>query len=157
MLYIICLLTRLSIQVQILDKSFNELLSESEISTLALACITETYEPGHVIVREGEPGDIFYMIDSGSVDILIKAKGSSPVVTLQSGKFFGELALLSNDVRTASCVAKTKVKCHILMRNDFNLLLGDLQSLLEGHDYKRKEEQQQLEAQPRKSVKLIPK
>ena len=138
-----------------MDKSFNQLLSESEISTLALACLTETYEAGHVIVREGEPGDIFYMIDSGSVDVFIKAKGSKPVATLQRGKFFGELALLSSDVRTASCIAKSRVKCHILMRKDFNLLLGDLQSLLEGNDYKRREELQAL--QPRKAVKLVPK
>jgi len=142
-------------KVKIKDKSFSELLSESEISTLALACLTETYEPGHAIVREGEPGDIFYMIDSGSVDVFIKAKGSSPVVTLQSGKFFGELALLSSDKRTASCIAKSKVKCHILMRNDFNLLLGDLQSLLDGNHYKRREAHRA--AQPKKAVKLVPK
>jgi len=131
-------------------------LSESEISTLALACLTETFKPGHAIVREGEPGDIFYMIDSGSVDVIIKAKGSSPVVTLESGKFFGDLALLSSDVRTATCVAKTEVKCHILMRNDFNLLLGDLQSLVDDrNDYKRREAQQV--EQPRKAVKVVPK
>lgn len=130
-------------------------MSESEISTLALACLTESFEPGHVIVREGEPGDIFYMIDSGSVDVFIKSKGSKPVVTLESGKFFGELALLSSDVRTASCIAKTSVKCHILMRNDFNLLLGDLQSLLDGNDYKRREAVEV--DKPRKGVKLVPK
>lgn len=130
-------------------------MSESEISTLALACLTESFEPGHAIVREGEPGDIFYMIVSGSVDVFIKAKGSLPVVTLKSGHFFGELALLSSDVRTASCIAKTGVKCHILMRNDFNLLLGDLQSLLDGNDYKRRESQQ--DEHPRKAVKLGPK
>lgn len=116
------------------------MLSETEINTLALATLNESYSAGHVIIREGDPGDIFYMIDSGSVDVFIKAKGSTPVVTLSSGKFFGELALLSNDVRTASCVAKTDVKCHILMRNDFNLMLGDLQSLMnEGVDYKERE------------------
>lgn len=142
-------------KVKIKDKSFSELLSESEISTLALACLTESFEPGHVIVREGEPGDIFYMIDSGSVDVFIKSKGSKPVVTLESGKFFGELALLSSDVRTASCIAKTSVKCHILMRNDFNLLLGDLQSLLDGNDYKRREAVEV--DKPRKAVKLVPK
>lgn len=116
-------------------------MSESEINTLALATLNELYEAGHTIVREGEPGDIFYMIDSGSVDVFIKAKGDAPVVTLTSGQFFGELALLSNDVRTASCIAKTDVECHILMRNDFNLLLGDLQSLMDGGDYRRREEE----------------
>lgn len=126
-------------------------MSESEINTLALATLNKSYEAGHIIVREGEPGDIFYMIDSGSVDVFIKAKGDAPVVTLTSGQFFGELALLSNDVRTASCVAKTDVECHILMRNDFNLLLGDLQSLMDGGDYRRREEDF---VQPKKTVKV---
>lgn len=117
------------------------MLNESELNTLALATLHESYEAGHVIIREGEPGDIFYMIDSGSVDIIIAAKGDAPVATLTSGQFFGELALLSNDVRTASCVARTDVKCHILMRNDFNLLLGDLQSLLAGGNYRSTEDE----------------
>lgn len=130
------------------------MLSESEINTLALATLSESFEAGQVIISEGEPGDIFYMIDSGSVDVFIKAKGDAPVVTLTSGKFFGELALLSNDVRTASCVAKTDVKCHILMRDDFNLLLGDLQSLMDGGDYRRREEEA---AQPKKATNVAPK
>jgi CRP-like cAMP-binding protein len=138
-------------QVKIKDKFLSDVLSESEINTLALATLNESYEAGHIIVREGEPGDIFYMIDSGSVDVFIKAKGDAPVVTLTSGQFFGELALLSNDVRTASCVAKTDVKCHILMRNDFNLLLGDLQSLMDGGDYRRREEEF---VQPKKASKV---
>ncbi|KAL7554470.1 hypothetical protein ACHAWF_017925 [Thalassiosira exigua] len=126
-------------KVKIKDKTFNDVLSESELNTLALATINESYEAGQFIVREGEPGDIFYMIDSGSVDVFIKAKGDTPVVTLTGGQSFGELALLSNDVRTASCVAKTDVQCHILMRKDFNLLLGDLQSLMDGGDYRKRE------------------
>ena len=83
--------------------------------------------------------------------MFIKAKGDAPVVTLTSGQFFGELALLSNDVRTASCIAKTDVECHILMRNDFNLLLGDLQSLMDGGDYRRREEEF---VQPQEAAKI---
>jgi len=89
------------------------------------------------------------MIDSGSVDVIIKSKGPDPVVTLGSGMFFGELALLSSDVRTASCVAKTDVKCHILMRNDFNQLLGDLQSLMDGRDYRTREKEMAAAAKSR--------
>jgi cGMP-dependent protein kinase len=127
-------------KVKIKDKFLGDVLSESEISTLALATLNESYEAGHTIVREGDPGDIFYMIDTGSVDVYMKAKGEFPIATLSSGQFFGELALLSTLVRTASCVAKTDVTCHILMRDDFNLLLGDLQSLMAENHSKRDEE-----------------
>ena len=123
-------------KVNVNGKSLSEVLSESEIDTLALATITESYKAGHVIIKEGDPGDIFYMIDSGKVDVMINARGDKPVATLTSGQYFGEQALLSNDVRMASCIASTDVVCHILMRNDFILLLGDLQSLMEA-SYKR--------------------
>ena len=142
------------LQVKIKDKFLSDVLSESEIDTLALATLNESYAAGQSIIREGEPGDIFYMIDSGSVDVFIKAKGDAPVVTLTSGQFFGELALLSNDVRTASCIAKTDVECHILSKSDFNLLLGDLQSLMDGGDYRSREENF---VQPNKVTKETPK
>ena len=51
----------------------------------------------------------------------------------------------------SSCIAKTDVECHILMRNDFNLLLGDLQSLMDGGDYRRREEEF---VQPQEAAKI---
>lgn len=77
------------------------------------------------------------MIESGSVDVFIQKNGNTPVATLTGGQFFGEMALLSNEPRAASCVAKTDVKCHILLRNDFILLLGDLESLMKTNYSKR--------------------
>ena len=140
-------------KVKIKDKLFIDVLSESEIITLALATLSESYEAGHVIIKEGEPGSIFYMIDSGSVDVYVKVAGEKPVATLTSGQFFGEMALFSNDVRNASCVAKTDVKCHILMRNDFNLMLGDLQSLLEGSHVKARDDSLEPESVAKTDVK----
>ena len=140
-------------KVKIKDKFLSDVLSESELNTLALATINESYEAGHTIVREGDPGDIFYMIESGSVDVYKKEKGDFPVATLTSGHFFGELALLSTLVRTASCVANTDVICHILMRDDFNLLLGDLQSLMNVADYRTREYEP---SQPKSDLTLSP-
>mmetsp|Transcript_31581 Transcript_31581/g.64889 ORF Transcript_31581/g.64889 Transcript_31581/m.64889 type:complete len:1488 (-) Transcript_31581:142-4605(-) len=117
-------------KVKIKNKLLSDVLSDTEMNTLALAALDESYDSGEVIIKEGDHGDVFYMIDSGLVDVFKESAGSAPVATLKSGQFFGEMALLSNDVRTASCVAKTDVKCHILMRHDFNLMLGDLQSLM---------------------------
>lgn len=120
----------LSEKVKIKNKLLSDVLSDTEMNTLALATLDESYDSGEIIIKEGDHGDVFYMIDSGLVDVFKESAGSAPVATLKSGQFFGEMALLSNDVRTASCVAKTDVKCHILMRHDFNLMLGDLQSLI---------------------------
>lgn len=87
---------------------------------------------------------MFYMIESGDVDIYIAERGDKPIHTLQSGTFFGEKALLSSDVRTATCKAASNVKCMLLMRADFVLLLGDLKDLLD-RTYEDREKQEERE------------
>ena len=118
-------------KVKIHDKVLGEILQPSEIHSMALATKIEKFKKGSAIVRQGEKGDAFYMIEEGTVDVFIKEKGERPVVTLRSGQFFGEKALLSSDVRTATCIASSEVKCMLLMREDFALMLGDLQDLLD--------------------------
>ena len=106
-----------------------------------MAAQFKEYAQGQVIVQQGDVGDAFYMIEKGCVDVYIREKSEThPVVTLVAGNFFGEKALLSSDVRTATCVASaTKVegdveggvKCILLMREDFVRMLGDLEYLLD--------------------------
>jgi CRP-like cAMP-binding protein len=85
------------------------------------------------------------MIENGAVDIYIKEKGDKPIHTLKSGTFFGEKALLSSDVRTATCVASSDVKCMLLMREDFVLMLGDLKDLLD-RTYTDRDQQEERDA-----------
>ena len=60
---------------------------------------------GSVIVREGEPGDRFYVLLSGVAGVSQSELGGRRV--LQAGEFFGEVALAMNVPRTASVVAMT--------------------------------------------------
>ena len=120
-------------KVKIGEKILGDVLAASDIDAMALATQKDKFRKGDVIVREGERGDIFYLIESGSVDVFKKETGDKPIATLQSGQFFGEKALLTEDVRQATCIASTDVKCLFLMRQDFNLMLGDLQDLLDGN------------------------
>lgn len=124
--------------VKIGDAVLGDVLKVPEIDAMSLALQRETFKRGEVIVREGERGDIFYMIESGSVDVLKKDHGDRPVKTLTTGQFFGERALLTEDVRQATCIATSEVQCLSLMREDFNLMLGDLQELLDGQRHQRK-------------------
>lgn len=118
--------------VKIGDKILGDVLNTSDIDAMSLALQKDTFKKNDVIVREGERGDIFYLIESGSVDVFKKESGDKPVTTLTTGQFFGERALLNEDVRQATCIATSGVECLFLMREDFNLMLGDLQDLLDG-------------------------
>ena len=116
----------LTAQVKIHDKSLGEILKPHEVHSVAMAAQFKQYANGQVIVRQGDVGDAFYMIEKGFVDVYIAQKSEThPVVTLKAGDFFGEKALLSSDVRTATCVAKgsDEVKCLLLMREDFVRML----------------------------------
>ena len=127
-------------QVQIGDKIVGDVLKESDIYNMALATQRDSFKKGDVIVREGERGDVFYLIESGTVDVFKKLNGDKSIATLSTGHFFGERALLSEDVRQATCIATSDVKCLFLMREDFVLMLGDLQDLLDGKEPEEKEE-----------------
>ena len=79
-----------------------------------------------------EKGDAFYIIESGTIDVFITEQGDEPVARLTSGQFFGEKALMSEDVRQATCIASSDAKCLTLTREDFVRMLGNLQDLLNG-------------------------
>lgn len=70
------------------------------------------YITGETIFREGDPGDLMYIILDGDVDILKSAvAGSSKVLSsLKKGEFFGEMALIDDHPRSASAVCKKDAK-----------------------------------------------
>ncbi len=65
------------------------------------------FEPGTYIVRQGEAGDRFYVLIRGEADVLLRHPGGQQIVVshLHPGQYFGEIALLSGGVRTASVCA----------------------------------------------------
>lgn len=121
-------------KVKIGDQVLGEVLDSSAVDAMALATQSDEFQKGDVIIRQGETGDAFYIIESGIIDVFIAEKGSEPVARLTSGQFFGEKALLSEDVRQATCIASTDAKCLTLMREDFVQMLGNLQDLLTASD-----------------------
>jgi CRP-like cAMP-binding protein len=75
------------------------------------ACGTVEYRAsGSTIVRQGEVGDTFYLIAAGEVSVLVSDnKGATPheVARLGSGQFFGEMAVLGRQPRSATVAAAT--------------------------------------------------
>lgn len=65
------------------------------------------FAPGEVIFREGDPGDSLYLVGEGSVKISKQGRGGRQEVLgyIQSGNFFGEMALLDGEPRSAMATA----------------------------------------------------
>lgn len=91
-------------------------LPGASLEHLAGRLVPLRLEPGTIIVREGDPGDRFYIVAEGKVEIT--AEGA-PLSELEAGGYFGEIALIRDVPRTATVVAKTPVVLYALDREDF--------------------------------------
>jgi len=78
------------------------------------------YGPGETIVREGDPGNAFYVILDGKVRV-DPPKAAS--VALTAGDVFGEMALLDGAPRSADIVAESEVTVMVIGRAAFQKLL----------------------------------
>jgi MFS family permease len=91
-------------------------LPGASLEHLAGRLVPLRLEPGSIIVREGDPGDRFYIVAEGEVEITAEGE---PISGLEAGGYFGEIALLRDVPRTATVVAKTPVVLYALDREDF--------------------------------------
>jgi len=84
----------------------------------------QTYQPGDIIFCEYEPGDTFYLIQSGRVQIVkVMDDIEKNVDILQPGEIFGEMAILEEAPRSASAVAIDKVVALEFNRANFEILM----------------------------------
>ena len=82
------------------------------------------YEPGQVIISEFEPGDCFYLIQTGEVQLIKCVNGTKKNLDiLKPGEFFGEMAILDNSPRSATCMAIGKVEVLEFNKENFELLI----------------------------------
>jgi MFS family permease len=91
-------------------------LPATTIDQLASSLVSVSATPGTEIIRQGEPGDRFYVIASGEVDVFADGRQRP---TLGPGGYFGEIALLRDVPRTATVTAKTDVDLYALDRDEF--------------------------------------
>lgn len=84
----------------------------------------KTFDAGSVIISEYEPGETFYLIQSGSIQLVKCVNGvRKNLDILQPGEFFGEMAILENSPRSATCVAIDKVEVLEFNKANFEVLI----------------------------------
>ncbi len=99
------------------------------IKKIANMCSKKSFKKGTAIIEEGEPGDELFVILKGEIDILKETiqKEKYTVTTLNAnmgGIYVGELALIDNDRRSATVIAKSDCECLVVKRENF-IKFGD--------------------------------
>jgi small-conductance mechanosensitive channel/CRP-like cAMP-binding protein len=99
-------------------------LSDDELKAAVSAFRHLHYSAGERIIVEGAPGDSFFVIDRGEVEVSKTLAGKSRVLArLMEGQFFGEMALLTGERRSATVVAATDVDVFTLEKAGFEQVL----------------------------------
>ncbi|RWS29307.1 cAMP-dependent protein kinase regulatory subunit-like protein [Leptotrombidium deliense] len=95
-------------------------LDEAERSDIFDAMFPVVHRPGEVIIKQGDEGDNFYIIDEGEVEIYIN---NTLVSTIGDGGSFGELALIYGTPRAATIKAKNECKLWAIDRDTYRRIL----------------------------------
>jgi ATP-binding cassette subfamily B protein len=107
-----------------LDSAF-AVLGPDAVATMLRSATERHVEAGELVVREGEPGDRWWMIESGRLTVFTGGEPRRDIRFLRTGDFFGELALLQRGPRTASVEANTDAVLLELPGATFHELLRD--------------------------------
>lgn len=95
-----------------------------QFSLPAFSRFAKKFEPGDVIISEYEPGDCFYLIQSGQVQLVKSVNGKKKNLDiLMPSEFFGEMAILENSPRSATCVAIDNVEVLEFNKENFEILI----------------------------------
>jgi uncharacterized membrane protein len=100
-------------------------LDDTELAGVRAIMEPKHYVPGQVIIREGEPGDYFHVITDGDVQFSTLDAGGNELILGEAGRvgFFGELSMLTGDVRAVRVCARDRVSTLALDRNQFHEFL----------------------------------
>jgi putative ABC transport system ATP-binding protein len=118
-------------------------LTTAECGHIAERMRRRRFARGDVIIRQGDPGETFYLVRSGTVEVTRRAGAAGVedhVTTLGPGTCFGERALIEDELRNASVTAAEEVEVYALAKADFWMLLGQISNfrhLIKRVDLKR--------------------
>ena len=102
-------------------------LTIGQLDKILPSIMLYSYEKGETVFSQGRKGDAFYIIHQGSVQIRLRRMLvlSKTVATLKPGDFLGEIALISDEPRTATVVCAEPTKIFVLTAEDFRFVLNE--------------------------------
>ena len=129
---------------------FMKSVTRAEIQELAYQLTRRTYKKDETIIKQGEPGTLFYLISKGKVKV-VKEKFFKKVVLaeLGPGSFFGEMALIDDFPRTATVIGDEVGEMYTLSHTAFESILlknPQVKELIMQEAEERKKKNQALEA-----------
>ncbi|XP_033998061.1 cGMP-dependent protein kinase 2 [Trematomus bernacchii] len=108
-------------------------LPEEKLAKVVDCLEVDYFEKGEYIIREGEEGNTFFIIAKGEVIVTQSTEGLAEpqeIKTLGVGDYFGEKALISEDVRSANIICnENDTHCLVVDRDNFNQMVGTYEEL----------------------------
>jgi CRP/FNR family transcriptional regulator, cyclic AMP receptor protein len=99
-------------------------LSDEELDLVAAICNERQLQRGDVLAEQGAPGDEFYVVTNGFLEISIGGDEASSqvLVNLGKGQIIGEMALIDQGPRSATVRAISEAAVQVIRRADFENL-----------------------------------
>src|ERR671918_518694 len=100
-------------------------LAPAELQRVVEATRERTYPKNSVILFEDDPGDALYVVAQGQVKVVLIGEDGREVIlsVLGEGEFFGEMALIDDEPRSAHVIAMEDSTLLVLRREDFQGIL----------------------------------
>ncbi|MBI4772617.1 MAG: mechanosensitive ion channel [Deltaproteobacteria bacterium] len=108
-------------------------LSDDDFRFLSGEVYVEYYSQGETLIRQGDDGESFYIVGSGSVEVYADSsqKQRTRIACLTAGNFFGELSVLTGEKRSATVTAETDCEVFVLHRKSFQHIIKSHPALAE--------------------------
>lgn len=102
-------------------------LDDRELASIAAVAKTRRYAKDDVVFHADESGDVFCLIKEGQVKVtMISPEGKEIILSLLgTGEFFGEMALIEDEPRSATVVATEALELVTIWRSDFLQILAE--------------------------------
>jgi len=102
-------------------------LTADELDAIANISTKRSYPKNTIIINEGDETDSLYLIISGKVKVMLSDEdGKEIIITLlEPGEYFGELALIDEEPRSARVVTMEQSQLGLINKSDFNQVMDD--------------------------------